>query len=102
MNLEKIIILDPFNPIRFPSVNGRVIQKCEASSYKSLHSNLKCNYVEFAENLSIKFNGEIDSSIAEFWNEIDPSMVRKRKAQATSATLKSQKNFEVRQNFIDS
>lgn len=67
---------------RNPIIDGRAIQKCESSSYNK--SSIKCNYVEFGENLSIKFNGEMDSSIAEFWNDIDPSMVRSKKSKACS------------------
>jgi hypothetical protein len=68
-----------------PKINGRTIQKCEASS-KLTNSTLKCNYVEFGENLSIKFNGEIDSTIAEFWNDIDRTLVKKRKPQHIEVT----------------
>lgn len=68
-------------------INGRSIQKCEASNYKSPNASLKCNYIEFGENLSIKFNGEIDSSIAEFWNDIDQTMVKKKKQQPTATVI---------------
>lgn len=49
-------------------INGKTIQNCEASNVKS---GLKCQYIEFSDNLVVKFNGEIDSEIANFWNEIE-------------------------------
>lgn len=49
-------------------INGKTIQNCEASNVKS---GLKCKYIEFSDNLVVKFNGEIDSEIANFWNEIE-------------------------------
>jgi hypothetical protein len=52
-----------------------MLQKC---SLKSAKSSFKCNYIEFGENSSVTFN-EIDSSIADFWNEIDTTMVQKNK-----------------------
>lgn len=61
-----------------PRIDGRSVQKCEASSYKP-NASLKCNYVEFGENLSIRFSEEVDATIADFWNDIDPTMVKKRK-----------------------
>lgn len=56
-----------------------MVHKCEASSNKTSNVNLKCNYIEFGEKLSIKFTGELDPSIAEFWNEIDHTMVKRTK-----------------------
>lgn len=54
---------------------GKTIPKCESSDPKSINSSLKCNYVEFCDDSTIKISGEIDASIAAFWNDIDPKMV---------------------------
>lgn len=81
-------------------INGRAIQKCEASNYKTPTASLKCNYIEFGENLSMKFNGEIDSSIAEFWNEIDQTMVKKKKPIIEVSQI--MKNSQDHQKFATS
>lgn len=67
---------------------GRVLNKCETSNVKSTNPNLKCNYIEFGENLAIKFNGEIDQGIADFWNGIDSTMVKSKKHVEVKQILK--------------
>lgn len=62
-------------PIRRPRINGKALRKCEATELKSPTPGLRCNYVDFGNNNSFTY-GEIDPAIAEFWNDIDPTMVQ--------------------------
>lgn len=80
-------------------IDGNTIQKCEVSKDKFMKSGLKCNYLEFGENLTTKSDREIDTKIADFWNEIDQTMVKKRKPQSIQVTQTfkagpSYQNFE--------
>lgn len=69
---------------------------------KSPNKGLKCNYVEFGDKLSIKFNGALDSSIADFWNEIDPTMVKRKKTSASQIEVSQiLRNNPSHHNFPD-
>ncbi|CRK92375.1 CLUMA_CG005926, isoform A [Clunio marinus] len=56
-------------------ISGKAVRQCEALNYKSTNPSLKCNIVEFGNDFTMKLTGEIDPTIAEFWNNIDPTMM---------------------------
>lgn len=83
---------------REPSkINGKEIKKCEDISIKP--STHKCKYIEFGENLTFNFDGEIDGSIADFWNEIDNTMVKKKMVSPTVEVSQILKKNPPQQNF---
>ena len=51
-----------------------MVQKCGYSE-KFPKPVFKCSYIEFGENLTVKLN-EMDSTVEDFWNEIDDTMVK--------------------------
>lgn len=59
--------------------NRNVAQKCVLAVNRQPHASLKCKFIEFDNNGTSE--GELDAEIANFWNAIDPTMIRRKRPQ---------------------